>query len=61
MLAAKVPAEVVLVTNEVGMGLVPESSLARLYRDLSGKVNQAFAAEADEVYMLVSGLPLRLK
>ncbi len=61
VLAAKVPAEVVLVTNEVGMGLVPESSLARLYRDLSGKVNQAFAAEADEVYMLVSGLPLRLK
>jgi adenosylcobinamide kinase/adenosylcobinamide-phosphate guanylyltransferase len=60
-LAAKVPAEVVLVTNEVGWGLVPENRLARLYRDLAGKVNQVFAAEADEVYMLVAGLPLRLK
>jgi adenosylcobinamide kinase/adenosylcobinamide-phosphate guanylyltransferase len=52
---------VVLVTNEVGWGLVPENRLARLYRDLAGKVNQVFAAEADEVYMLVAGLPLRLK
>lgn len=60
-LAAKVPAEVVLVTNEVGWGLVPENTLARLYRDLAGKTNQAFAAQADEVYMVVAGLPLRLK
>jgi adenosylcobinamide kinase/adenosylcobinamide-phosphate guanylyltransferase len=60
-LAAKVPAEVVVVTNEVGWGLVPENPLARLYRDLAGKVNQAFATAADEVYMLVAGLPLRLK
>ena len=60
-LAAKVPAEVVVVTNEVGWGLVPENPLARLYRDLVGKVNQAFATAADEVYMLVAGLPLRLK
>lgn len=60
-LAAQVPAEVVLVTNEVGWGPVPENPLARLYRDLAGKTNQAFAAKADEVYLLVAGLPLRLK
>ena len=53
--------EFIIVSNEVGMGLVPEYPLGRLYRDLLGEVNQIVAAAADEVYFMVSGLPLRLK
>lgn len=61
VLAAKVAAEVVLVTNEVGWGPVPDNPLARLYRDLASLANQAFAAQATEFYLLVAGLPLQLK
>ncbi|PTA68613.1 bifunctional adenosylcobinamide kinase/adenosylcobinamide-phosphate guanylyltransferase [Deinococcus arcticus] len=50
----------VLVTNEVGFGIVPENALARRYRDLLGWVNQRAAAASDEVWLLVSGRPLRL-
>jgi len=52
---------VVLVTNELGLGIVPENALARRFRDEHGWMNQAVAAIADEVWMAVSGLPLRLK
>jgi len=52
---------VVLVSNEVGMGIVPEHQLARLFRDLSGQANQILAAVADTVYLTVSGIPLKLK
>ncbi|MTH35195.1 bifunctional adenosylcobinamide kinase/adenosylcobinamide-phosphate guanylyltransferase [Paracoccus limosus] len=52
---------VVLVTNELGLGIVPENALARRFRDAHGWMNQAVAAVADEVWMAVSGLPLRLK
>ncbi|WP_291431923.1 bifunctional adenosylcobinamide kinase/adenosylcobinamide-phosphate guanylyltransferase [Deinococcus sp.] len=51
----------VLVTNEVGFGIVPDNALARRYRDLLGWVNQRAAAASDEAYLIVSGLPLRLK
>ncbi len=51
----------VVVTNEVGLGIVPDNAEARLFRDLAGRVNQAFASAADEVYLLVSGLPVRIK
>jgi len=54
-------APVVLVTNEVGMGIVPENLLARQFRDLAGSVNQLLASAADEVYVTISGLPLKLK
>ncbi|MCZ6788939.1 MAG: bifunctional adenosylcobinamide kinase/adenosylcobinamide-phosphate guanylyltransferase [Chloroflexi bacterium] len=54
-------ASFVLVSNEVGLGLVPSHPLGRHFRDLLGKVNQLVAAEADEVYLLVAGLPLELK
>ncbi len=54
-------ADVILVSNEVGMGLVPDNRLSRVYRDLAGKANQMFARAADEVYILVAGVPLRLK
>lgn len=51
----------IIVTNEVGLGIVPANRAARLYRDLLGKANQKLARSADEVYLVVSGLPLRIK
>ena len=50
-----------VVTNEVGLGLVPANPIDRLYRDLLGKANRMLAAQADEVYLLVSGLPVKVK
>ena len=50
-----------LVTNEVGLGIVPENALARRFRDLAGRVNQGAAARATEAFLVVSGLPLKLK
>lgn len=55
------PGQVVVVSNELGLGLVPGDATSRQFRDLAGRMNQLVAAEADEVYMLVSGLPFRLK
>lgn len=52
---------VVLVTNELGQGIVPDNALARRFRDSHGWMNQAVADIADEVWMAVSGQPLRLK
>ncbi|WP_243370359.1 bifunctional adenosylcobinamide kinase/adenosylcobinamide-phosphate guanylyltransferase [Geotalea sp. SG265] len=63
-LAAAMPALVtplILVTNEVGEGIVPENVLARAFRDLAGEANQILATAADEVHMAVCGLPLKLK
>jgi adenosylcobinamide kinase/adenosylcobinamide-phosphate guanylyltransferase len=54
-------AHVILVSNEVGMGVVPAYALGRQFRDALGRVNQATAALCGEVYLLVAGLPLRLK
>lgn len=51
----------VFVTNEVGAGIVPENALARCYRDLAGIANQYMAAQADEVYFSVAGIPLKIK
>lgn len=51
----------VVVTNEVGLGLVPDNPMGRFFRDVCGRVNQMVAARADEVYLVVCGLPLRLK
>ena len=52
---------VVVVSNELGLGLVPATKTVRAFRDLAGRINQQVAAEADEVYLVVSGLPLRLR
>src|SRR4029453_18759016 len=51
----------ICVSNEVGLGVVPDTQLGRVFRDLLGRVNQEFAAAADEAYLLVAGLPLQLK
>jgi adenosylcobinamide kinase/adenosylcobinamide-phosphate guanylyltransferase len=55
------PGTVLFVTNEVGLGIVPENALARRFRDEAGRMNQRIAAAANEVYWMVFGIPLRLK
>ncbi|MFD1773107.1 bifunctional adenosylcobinamide kinase/adenosylcobinamide-phosphate guanylyltransferase [Paenibacillus rhizophilus] len=60
-LLKQAPFSSVLVTNEVGDSLVPEYPLGRVYRDLAGQVNQALAEQADEVYLVVCGIPLNLR
>ena len=54
-------ASFIVVSNELGLGLVPENQLARIYRDLLGQANQMLAEAADEVYLMVAGIPLRIK
>lgn len=51
----------VIVSNEVGLGLVPPYRLGNLFRDIAGRVNQMIGAYADEAYFIVSGLPMQLK
>ncbi len=51
----------IAVTNETGMGLVPEYASARAFRDMAGRVNQMLAEAAEEVYLCVSGIPVRIK
>ena len=54
-------ARVAIVSNEVGLGIVPDNALARKFRDVAGRANQALAAAVDEVVLVVAGLPLTLK
>jgi adenosylcobinamide kinase/adenosylcobinamide-phosphate guanylyltransferase len=58
---AAAPFDVVLVSNEVGSGLHPETAIGRRFRDVLGTVNQAVAAVADEVILMVAGCPLHVK
>lgn len=51
----------VLVTNEVGMSIVPEHHISRVFRDIQGKVNQRLASLSDEVYLVCSGIPVKIK
>jgi adenosylcobinamide kinase/adenosylcobinamide-phosphate guanylyltransferase len=51
----------IIVTNELGMGIVPAEPLGRYYRDIAGRANQIIADAADEVYLLVSGIPVIIK
>jgi adenosylcobinamide kinase / adenosylcobinamide-phosphate guanylyltransferase len=55
------PGPVIVVSDEVGLGIVPMHAGARIYRDLVGIAHQRIAARADEVHLLVAGLPIRLK
>jgi adenosylcobinamide kinase / adenosylcobinamide-phosphate guanylyltransferase len=57
----KLQAPVVFVSNEVGLGIVPDNALARAFRDHAGFLHQAIAAAADRVYFIAAGLPLLLK
>ena len=57
----RVDASFIIVTNEVGTGLVPANQVGRLYRDLLGRANQLLAERADEVYLMVAGLPVPIK
>jgi adenosylcobinamide kinase/adenosylcobinamide-phosphate guanylyltransferase len=58
---AMTPAHVVAVSDEVGLGVVPETRSGRLFRDTLGEVNQRLAGTADEVWFVVAGLPQRLR
>lgn len=58
---ARAAGQVILVSNEVGLGLVPETPLGREFRDAQGRLNQAVAAAVPQVLFVAAGLPLRLK
>ena len=60
-LVASSDANWIVVSNEVGLGVVPPSPLGRAYRDILGRVNQMVAAQARDVYLMVAGLPLQVK
>ena len=51
----------IIVTNEVSFGLVPVNRMGRIYRDILGKANQILATRADEVYLMVAGIPVKIK
>lgn len=51
----------VIVSNEIGMGIVPENKLSRVYGDFVGRANQLIAKYSDEVYFVVSGIPMKVK
>jgi adenosylcobinamide kinase/adenosylcobinamide-phosphate guanylyltransferase len=57
----KVNASFIVVSNEVGLGIVPDNRISRIYRDLLGRANQMLAQSADQVYLMVAGIPLRVK
>lgn len=59
--AQEINGSMIVVSNEVGMGVVPAYDLGRAYRDLLGWANQQLAKYADEVYLLVAGIPMRIK
>lgn len=62
MLALKdVNYDTYIVSNEVGLGIVPENALARRFRDIAGKMNQLIASHADNVIFMVSGIPMKIK
>lgn len=58
---AKLDVPLVIVSNEVGLGVVPPYSLGRIYRDILGRANQRLAAVSDRVYFMVAGLPMVVK
>lgn len=57
----KINCKVIVVSNEVGFGIVPDNKLGRDFRDMSGKINQIVAKESDRVIFMVAGLPLKIK
>jgi adenosylcobinamide kinase/adenosylcobinamide-phosphate guanylyltransferase len=57
----KIKGQAIIVSNEVGLGIVPRNSLGRRFRDIAGRVNQIGAGKSDRVFFMISGLPLKLK
>jgi len=57
----QVDASFIMVTNEVGLGLVPANKVGRLYRDLLGKANQILAQHTDEIYLMIASLPVKIE
>jgi adenosylcobinamide kinase/adenosylcobinamide-phosphate guanylyltransferase len=57
----KCKADFIIVTNEVGLGIIPADYLSRLYRDTLGKANRLLAEKADNVYLMIAGLPVVAK
>lgn len=57
----KTKAQIIIVSNEVGLGIVPQNKLARDFRDIAGRINQMIATKSDEIYFLISGIPWRIK
>ena len=55
------PCDLIIVSNEVGMGIIPDNEMARAFRDLSGWVNRKVAQAAGQVILMVAGIPLYLK
>ena len=53
--------DLIVVTNEVGGGIIPENKMSRNYQSVLGKLNQRIAAVSDEVYVLISGVPMKIK
>ena len=60
-ICASANSSIIIVSNEVGMGIVPDNALARAFRDVAGRANQKMAAAADNVYFCVSGIPVKVK
>jgi len=60
-ICSEIDYNLIIVSNEVGMGIVPENRLARLFRDISGNANQMVGGIAGSVYLTVAGLPLKIK
>lgn len=54
-------AKLIIISNEVGLGVVPKTSLGRIYRDILGRANQLAASHADQVFLMVAGLPIKIK
>lgn len=59
--ARKLSGDLIIVSNEVGLGIVPENPFTRWFRDIYGRVNQYLGKESDEVYLVVAGIPLEIK
>jgi adenosylcobinamide kinase/adenosylcobinamide-phosphate guanylyltransferase len=57
----RIRGDAILVSNEVGLGIVPANALARDFRDIGGRINQIVARSADEVYFMIAGIPVKIK
>lgn len=57
----KTKAKAVIVSNEVGLGIVPDNKIGRVFRDVAGRINQLAAGKSDKVYFMISGIPWKIK